>query len=84
MITLMWEVVATDVDAVVAWARSLRPHGMMGRETYVSEDGRVVLITHWRNAELAAEADLTPPAGSVAREPHVWRFTRVDVTGLRA
>ena len=79
MTTLMWEAVAADVDALVAWASSYQAVGMHGRETYVSAEGRVVLITHWRDEAHADAADLTPPPGTTSRDPHVWRFGRGGV-----
>ena len=78
MTTVMWEAVAADVGALVAWARSLAPDGLLRRETYVSADDRVVLVTDWRDDAAADAADLTPPPGTCTRPPHVWRFTRVD------
>jgi hypothetical protein len=77
MTTLMWEAVAADVDAVVAWARGYDADGLSAIEAYVSADARVVLVTHWRDAAAAAAADLTAPAGSLAREPHAWTFEQV-------
>jgi hypothetical protein len=74
MTTLMWEAVAADVDAVVAWATAFAAAGLAAKEVYVSADDRVVLITHWTGEPPAA---LTPPAGSLTRDGHAWRFTRV-------
>ena len=75
MTTLMWEAVAADTDALVAWARAYDAEGLTGKEVYVSADARVVLVTHW--AAEPPEA-LTPPAGTTQREGHAWRFTRVE------
>lgn len=74
MTTLMWEAVAADVDAVVAWATAFEAEGMTAKEVYVSADGRVVVVSHWSGEP---PETLTPPAGSLAREGHAWRFTRV-------
>ncbi|HWL37395.1 MAG TPA: hypothetical protein VNQ77_14520 [Frankiaceae bacterium] len=74
MTTLMWEAVATDVDAVVAWALSFHAEGMTAKEVYVSADDRVVMISHWSGEP---PETLTPPAGSLVRDGHAWRFTLV-------
>lgn len=75
MTTLMWEAVANDVEAVVAWALAYDAEGMTAKEVYVSADDRVVVISHWSGEP---PATLTPPAGSLERDGHAWRFTRVD------
>ena len=71
----MWEAVAVDVDAVVAWARSYDAAGLAGKEVYVSADDRVVMITHW-TAEPPEE--MAPPEGTLRRKGHAWRFSRVQ------
>ena len=80
--TLMWEAVASDTDALLAWANAVTADGLLRRETFVSGDGRVVLVTDWRDAAAARAADLTPPPGTCAREPHVWAFRRVASSEL--
>jgi hypothetical protein len=77
MTTLMWEAVASDVDAVLTWARGYDADGLSAIEAYVSTDSRVVLVTHWRDAAAAVAADLTAPAGTLEREPHTWTFEQV-------
>ncbi len=74
MTTLMWEAVAADVDALVTWATAFQADGLAGKEVYVSAEGRVVLITHWTAEPPTA---LTPPPGTLQRDGHAWRFTRV-------
>lgn len=74
MSTLMWEAVATDVEAVIAWAKAYDAPGLTAKEIYTSLDGRVVVISHWRGDP---PETLTPPAGTLARAGHAWRFTKV-------
>jgi len=64
----MWETVADDVGAVLAWARDLAADGLTAKEVYVSDDdARVVVVTHW-----SGEPPETLRAGGRA-----WRFRRV-------
>lgn len=70
----MWEAVAADVDAVVAWARDYTADGLEAKEVYVSADDRVVVITHWAGDP---PETLTPPSGTLRRDAHAWRFRRV-------
>ena len=72
----MWEAVAADVAAVVAWATAYDADGLTGKEVYVSGDDRVVVIAHWA-AEAPDTLDPPPPAAALSRAPHAWRFTRV-------
>ena len=77
MITVMWEAVADPdrIAEVVGWATGLAADGLAGTEVYVSADSRVVVLAHWRDED--SVADLVAPAGTLRREPHAWRFTRV-------
>ena len=72
----MWEAVAADVGAVLAWAAAYDADGLAGKEVYVSADDRVVVLAHWAG-EPPATLDPPPPAAALRREPHAWRFTRV-------
>lgn len=74
MTTLMWEAVAADTGALVAWATAYDAAGLTGKEVYVSADARVVLVTHWSGEP---PETLTPPPGTTERAGHAWRFTRL-------
>lgn len=76
MTTLMWEAVAADVEAVLAWARAFEADGMTRKEVYVADaGGRVVVITDWT---ADPPGTLTPPSGTLLRDGHAWTFRRVS------
>lgn len=44
-------------------------------EVFSSTDNRLVVVSKWRGSPLPLPE---PPAGLVARPPHVWEFTQID------
>ncbi|GGJ99143.1 hypothetical protein GCM10010123_31360 [Pilimelia anulata] len=84
MIVRMWEVRAYPghAAALLDWlAHTALPavaaeptHA--GSEVFASADHRVVVLSRWRG-EPGALPD--PPAAWVARAPHSWDFTPVDL-----
>jgi hypothetical protein len=83
MIARMWEIRASGggLDELLAWVCDEAVPGLevlpqhVSSDVYSSTDNRIVVITKWRHSPQNLPA---PPAGLIARAPHVWDFTPVD------
>ena len=83
MIARMWEVRATGggFDELLSWVCDVAVPGIevlpqhVSSNVYSSTDKRIVVISTWRHSPQSLPV---PPAGLVARSPHVWDFTPVD------
>jgi len=83
VIARMWEVraLASGFDELLGWVcdRALPTLEVLPQhvssEVFSSTDNRIVVISKWRHSP---EPMPTPPAGLVARSPHVWDFSPVD------
>jgi hypothetical protein len=83
MIARMWEVRAlgSSFDELLTWVCDVAVPGLevlpqhVSSEVFSSTDKRIVVISKWRSSP---ESMPEPPAGLVARAPHVWDFSPVD------
>jgi hypothetical protein len=83
MIARMWEVRALggSFDELLTWVCDVAVPGLevlpqhVSSEIFTSTDFRIVVMSKWRTSP---EPMPEPPAGLVARTPHVWDFNAVD------
>ncbi|MCB5165911.1 hypothetical protein LG634_13830 [Streptomyces bambusae] len=84
-VALMWEARAADGRGaeLLEWARAqVLARDPLRRETFRAPQDRVLVITWWQAAELAAELpELPDPAPDlITRPPHRWRFESLETT----
>ncbi|MBW5481442.1 hypothetical protein [Streptomyces bambusae] len=82
-VTLMWEAraVAGRGNELLEWARAqVLAREPVRRETFRAPQDRVLVLTWWEAADLAAELpELPEPAADLITRPvHRWRFESVE------